>query len=150
MADGTTESAWGFKPVASGEWAGWSTYEGGPFEDNAGPFYARVEWDGRVVCAFRADKHHMNGSGFMHGGALLTFADYAIFVIAREALAGHGSDTVSTNCEFVDAGRAGELIECRGEVVRAGVSMVFVRGMITTGKRPRLNFSSIIKKLRRR
>ena len=153
MADGTVESTHGFRPIASGPWAGWSGYgEHGaePFEDHAGPFYSRLEADGRVVCAFRADKHHMNGSGFMHGGALMTFADYSIFVIAREALAGHGSVTASMNCEFVDAGREGELIECRGEVVRAGASMVFVRGMITAGERPLLNFSSIIKKLRRR
>jgi uncharacterized protein (TIGR00369 family) len=153
MADGTTESAWGFRPIATGPWAGWSTYgeyAAEPFEDHAGPFYTRLEPDDRVVCAFRADKHHTNGSGFMHGGALMTFADYSIFIIAREALAGHGSVTASMNCEFVDAGRQGELIECRGEVVRAGASMVFVRGMITTGGRPLLNFSSIIKKLRRR
>ena len=50
----------------------------------------------------------MNGSGFVHG-ALMTFADYTIFAIAREALAGHGSVTVSTNSDFVDAGRAGQL-----------------------------------------
>src|SRR5579864_9517671 len=143
MADGTTESAWGFRPVASGEWAGWSTYgEYGrePFEDHAGPFYARLDENGHVVCGFRADAHHMNGSGFMHGGALMTFADFAIFVIAREGLAGHGSVTASMNCEFVDAAQQGDLIECRGDMVRAGASLVFVRGMITTGAKPLLNF----------
>jgi acyl-coenzyme A thioesterase PaaI-like protein len=151
MADGTTETTGGFRPVAAGEWAGWSTYGDSPFEDHAGPFYSRLDETGQAVCAFRAGKHHMNGdNGFMHGGCLMTFADYAIFIFAREALAGHGSVTASMNCEFVDAGREGELIECRGEVVRAGASMVFVRGMITAGGRPLLNFSSIIKKLRRR
>ena len=69
----------------------------------------------------------MNGSGFVHGGALMTFADYTIFVIAREALAGHGSVTVSTNSDFVDAGRAGQLIECRGEVVGRSVHGVRAR-----------------------
>jgi uncharacterized protein (TIGR00369 family) len=148
MADGTTESAWGLKPVATGEWAGWNTYGDEPFEDHAGPFYVRIDEGGRVVCAFRADKHHMNGGGFMHGGCLMTFADYSIFLIARDTLSGHGSVTVSMNSEFVDAGREGELIECTGEVVRAGASLVFVRGVIATGGRPLLNFSSIIKKRR--
>ncbi|HXQ11784.1 MAG TPA: PaaI family thioesterase [Caulobacteraceae bacterium] len=150
MADGTTEAAWGFKPIAAGEWAGWSTYGDEPFEDHAGPFYARLDDGGQVVCAFRADKHHMNGGGFMHGGCLMTFADYSIFVIARQVLEGHGSVTASMNCEFVDAGREGDLIECRGEVVRGGASLVFVRGQIAAGGRVLLNFSSIIKKLRRR
>jgi uncharacterized protein (TIGR00369 family) len=139
-----------FRPVASGAWSGWSTYGDSPFEDHSGPFYTRIDENGRVVCAFRAAKHHVNGSGFVHGGCLTTFVDYAIFVIAHEALAGHSSVTVSMNAEFVDAGREGELIECRGEIVRAAASMVFIRGMITSGQRPLLNFSSIIKKLRRR
>jgi uncharacterized protein (TIGR00369 family) len=150
MADGTVESAWGFKPVTSGAWAGWNTYGDEPFEDHAGPFYSRLDDGGQVVCAFRAASQHMNGGGFMHGGCLMTFADYAIFIIAREALAGHGSVTASMNCEFVDAGREGELIECRGEVVRGGASLVFVRGQISADRRVLLNFSSIIKKLRRR
>src|SRR5580700_9163311 len=108
MADGTVEAEWGFKPAKDGAWAGWSTYGDEPFEDHAGPFYARLEEDGRAVCAFRAERRHMNG------GCLMTFADYSIFIIAREALAGHGSVTASMNSEFVDAGREGELIECRG------------------------------------
>ena len=44
----------------------------------------------------------------------------------------------------------GDLIEARGEVVRAGGSMVFVRGLITTGERPIANFSAIVKKVRRK
>jgi uncharacterized protein (TIGR00369 family) len=150
MADGTVEAEWGLKPVTEGEWAGWSTYGDEPFEDHAGPFYVRIDEAGRAVCAFRAARRHMNGGGSMHGGCLMTFADYSIFLIAREALTGHGSVTASMNSEFVDGAREGELIECRGEVVRAGASLVFVRGMITSAGRPLLNFSSIIKKLRRR
>jgi acyl-coenzyme A thioesterase PaaI-like protein len=50
----------------------------------------------------------------------------------------------------VDSAREGELIEARGEVVRAGGSMVFMRGLVSTGGRPLLNFSAIVKKIRRR
>jgi acyl-coenzyme A thioesterase PaaI-like protein len=92
----------------------------------------------------------MNGSGNMHGGCLLTFVDYAIFMIARDALIDSGSVTASMNAEFIDGSQEGELIEARGEVVRAGGSMVFLRGLVTTGGRPLLNFSAIIKKIRRK
>ena len=148
--DGGDAQVWTPEEITEGEWAGWRIWSSDPFELLSGPFYARRNEEGRMVCAFRAEKKHMNGGGFMHGGCLMTFADYSIFIIAREALAGHGSVTASMNSEFVDAGREGDLIECRGEVVRAGASLVFVRGMITTSGRPLLNFSSIIKKLRRR
>jgi uncharacterized protein (TIGR00369 family) len=151
MADGDDSSAiWKGKPIAEGEWAGWSAYSGDPFEDLTGPFYCRTDESGQVVCAFRAERRHMNGSGNMHGGCLLTFVDYAIFMIARDALIDSGSVTASMNAEFIDGSQEGELIEARGEVVRAGGSMVFLRGLVTSGGRPLLSFSSIIKKIRRR
>ena len=150
--DGTTEaqSPWTPRLIESGAWAGWTGYDTDPYENLAGPFYARRDESGRMVCAFRAEKKHMNASGFMHGGCMATFADYALFVIGEEALAGTGSVTASLNCEFVDSAREGELIEARGEVVRAGGSMVFLRGLIKSGERPLLSFTAIIKKIRRR
>ena len=152
MAEGDDYSSaiWSGKPIAEGEWAGWSAYNGDPFEDLAGPFYYRTDDGGQVVCAFRAERKHMNTSGNMHGGCLLTFVDYAIFMIARDALIDSGSVTASMNAEFIDGSQEGELIEARGEVVRAGGSMVFLRGLLTTGGRPLLNFSAIIKKIRRK
>jgi uncharacterized protein (TIGR00369 family) len=151
MADGDeTGVSWTIKPITEGEWAGWNAYGEDPFEAIAGPFYMRLDDDGHAVCAFRAERRHMNGSGFMHGGCLLTFADYALFSIGRDALAATGSVTASMNAEFVDSVREGDLVEARGEVIRAGGSMVFVRGLVSTQGRPVLNFSAIVKKTRPR
>ena len=150
MDGSEAQSPWTGQLVTEGEWAGWRVYHSDPFESLTGPFYERKDETGAVVCAFRAEKKHMNGGGFMHGGCLVTFADYAIFIIAGDALSGSGSVTASLNAEFIDAARESELIEARGEVVRAGGSMVFVRGLVTTGGRPLLNFSAIIKKTRNR
>jgi len=151
MDGSEVDQPWKSKPVTEGEWAGWTSYDTDPFEALTGPFYSRRDpATGKKVCAFRAERKHMNGGGFMHGGCMATFADYALFVIADEALAGSGSVTASLNCELVDSAQAGELIEASGEVVRAGGSMVFVRGLITTGGRPIANFSAIVKKIRRK
>ena len=46
--------------------------------------------------------------------------------------------------------REGELVECTGEVVKAGRSMVFVRGLITCKGEPVASFSSVLKKTPRR
>jgi uncharacterized protein (TIGR00369 family) len=148
--DGETEEPWPQNVIPSGEWAGWNEYSSDPFETLAGPFYWRHDEDGQVRCAFRAEKKHMNGGDFMHGGCLLTFADYCLFCIARKDLEESGSVTASLNGEFVDSARIGELIECTGEVVRAGGSLVFIRGQIFTSGRTLLNFSAIVKKVRRR
>ncbi|MEI6439391.1 MAG: PaaI family thioesterase [Alphaproteobacteria bacterium] len=143
-------SGWVHKTVESGEWAGWSYYNADPFEDHAGPYYYRKDENGQPVCAFRTEYKHMNGGNFLHGGAIMTFADYAIFVIARDALQDGHSVTASFNGDFVGAVPLGALVECRGEVVRNARSMVFVRGLITSGADPVMNFSAIIKKTRPR
>jgi uncharacterized protein (TIGR00369 family) len=150
MDGSESQNPWTPQLVVDGEWAGWGRYETDPYENLTGPFYARRDEAEQMVCAFRAEKKHMNGSGFMHGGCMATFADYALFMIADEALANSGSVTASLNCEFVDSAQEGDLIEARGEVVRAGGSMVFVRGLITSGARPIANFSAIVKKIRRK
>ena len=150
MDGSEVDNPWQSRLVTEGEWAGWGRYDTDPFETLAGPFYARRDDAGQMVCAFRAEAKHMNGGGFMHGGCMATFADYALFMIAEDELEGVGSVTASLNCDFVDGARAGELIEARGEVVRAGGSMVFVRGMITASGRPITNFSAIVKKIRRK
>ena len=134
--------------VTEGEWAGWSCYPGGdPFEDLAGPFYFKADaGDGRPVCAFRAEKKHLNGGGFLHGGCVMTFADFSIFVIARDDIQNGNTVTATFNGEFVGTAHEGDLVECRGEVVKAGRSMVFCRGLITCQGEPVMPFSAVIKK----
>jgi uncharacterized protein (TIGR00369 family) len=136
--------------VTEGEWAGWSCYPGGdPFEDHAGPFYWKRDADGAPRCAFRAETKHMNGGGFLHGGCVMTFADFALFVIAREDIEGGNAVTATFNGEFVGTAHVGDLVECTGEVVKAGRSMVFVRGLIESGGEPVMSFSAVLKKTRR-
>lgn len=137
--------------VTEGEWAGWSAYPGGdPFEDLAGPFYFKVDDEGRSTCAFRAERKHLNGGGFLHGGCVMTFADFSLFVIARKEIEGVATVTATFNGELVGTAHEGDLVECTGEVVKNGKSMVFVRGLITCAGEPVMAFSSVLKKTRRR
>ena len=151
MDGGDAEGGWQHRLVTEGEWAGWQSWAGGdPFEDNSGPFYFRVEDDGAVRCAFRAEKKHMNGGGFMHGGCMMTFADYALFVIGSDALKFSHAVTVTFNGEFIGPAHVGDLVEATGDVTRAGGSLVFIRGLIATGGRPMMSFSGVVKKTKPR
>lgn len=132
--------------LTEGPWAGWTVYEGEPFEDHAGPFYYRMDASGAPVCAMRTEAKHMNGGGFMHGGALMTFADYAIFIFARDHLTDSSSVTATLNADFVGAVPLGALLECRGEVVKGGRSLVFLRGLMTVEGQTVFSFSAVIKK----
>ena len=133
----------------SGEFAGWRTWSRDNFETHNGPFYHRMDDDGQIHCAFRIATKHLNGSGNVHGGAFMSFADYCLFAVGTPVLQGPGV-TVSFACEFLDAARDGELIEGGAEITRAGRSMIFLRGMLKSGARPLLSFSGTIKRVKRK
>ena len=137
-------------PVTEGQWAGWYTWiPVDDFEDHTGPFYCRPE-QGGYLCGFIPGAKNRNGGGNIHGGALMTFADYALFVLAGGMdTAVHGV-TATMNCEFVGAAVPGRMLTARGEVVRAGGSLVFVRGMIDDEGRNVLAFSATIKRLNKK
>jgi uncharacterized protein (TIGR00369 family) len=141
----------GLVQVTEGAWAGWSQWRGtDPFEDHAGPFYAKVE-DGQTICGFMPGAQHRNGGGNIHGGALMTYADFALFMLARDA-EGEGIHgvTVTMNVEFIDGAVPGRLLTARGGPIRTGKSLAFVRGTIFDEDRPVLAFSGTIKRIRRR
>lgn len=138
--------------VTEGEWKGWLKWmPGDPFEDHVGPFYARRDPDGdgdAMVCAFRPKPHNCNGGGMIHGGTLMTFADYALFMIAGQSGEMVHGVTVTFNSEFVGPAKCGEMLTARGEIVRAGKSLVFLRGLISGEAGPVLAFSGTIKRIR--
>jgi len=139
----------GIAIATEGEFAGWTTWSRDSFESNNGPFWYRRDADGRVRCAFRVEQKHLNGQGNVHGGCFMTFADFCLFAIAGRELQGPGV-TVSFACEFLDAAREGDLIECDGEMTRAGGSLIFLRGMLKCGERALFSFSGTIKRVKRR
>lgn len=134
--------------IEDGEFAGWSTYPDEAFEAMAGPFYFRVDEQGPVA-AFRVEEKHLNGARVAHGGLLMTFADFALFAIAAEAFGENEYGfTVAFSSEFLDGPRPGEFVEARGDLLRAGGSLIFVRGLVRAEGRACLNFSGTIKRIR--
>ncbi|MFN2100862.1 PaaI family thioesterase [Altererythrobacter sp. MF3-039] len=139
----------GPQPITEGEFAGWKSWIGDPFETQSGPFYMREEDDGSIVSAFRAGPEHMNGAGFMHGGCMLTFADFALFAIAHPEMGESYGVTLNLSGDFLGPINSGALVEARGEVTRGGGKTIFVRGMITGDGKPALSFTGIIRRINR-
>ncbi len=110
-----------------------------PFEDRIGPFFFHIGADARVAdavhCVLPTHAAHANYAGGVHGGALLTFADYALCLIAGRAADGGTNSsfalTVSIACEFVDAAKIGPPLEARGEPLQVTGRLAFARGRIT-------------------
>lgn len=134
--------------IASGPWAGWHKWAGhDPFEDATGPYYVARDEHG-IVCGFRPGPGNRNGHGTVHGGSLMTFADFALFMLGASQGEEISGVTVSMNCEFLSAVQAGELLLARGERTGGGRSLVFARGLITADGRPALNFSGVMKRVK--
>lgn len=110
-----------------------------PFEDHTGPFYFKVEGDaqraGMVHCVLPTEARHANYAGGVHGGAILTFADYALCLVAGRA-ADRGTNTsfamtVSIAVEFLSSGKVGKPLEATGEPLQVTGRMAFARGSIS-------------------
>jgi uncharacterized protein (TIGR00369 family) len=115
----------------------------GGFNRFAGPFY-RLPDEGadenRVRrFAFVVLEKHMNGSGSVHGGLLMTFADIAMSRTSRLASGAKSCSTVALNCDFVGPGRLGDLIGIRVRVSRQTRTLVFLTAEISCGERVLMN-----------
>ncbi len=129
-------------------WEQWGNTE--PFEDLAGPFFFKKdEAKGKHISAFHCAPQHMNGGGYLHGGMLMTFADYALFIIAYDELDAGRAVTISCQTEFLKgAAPLDEIVYADGEVTRNTRSLVFIRGRVYTGDETTLiTFNGILKKM---
>ncbi len=132
--------------IETGTWAGWYTWSGtDPFENAVGPFFVRRDEQG-IVTGFLPGPQSLNGHGIVHGGCLMTFADFSMFMFA--AADGHdvGGVTVAMTSEFIGAAQGGVLLESRGELLGGGRSLAFVRGIITSGTNRVMSYSGTIKR----
>ena len=102
-----------------------------------GPFYRLPDAEGGGVrrFAFVVAEKHMNAAGSVHGGMLMSFADFAMSQSARHGTQATGGSTVSLNCDFVGPGRLNDVIEARVRVTRRARTMVFLSGEFAAGDR---------------
>lgn len=119
-----------------------------PFEMHAGPFYGKEVEGGRIY-GFRVRPEHCNAGGSIHGGALMTFADFAVCCAAMHGIEGEVPITVSFNAEFTAPAEIGELVTARIDILRRTRSFVFTRGELTVDGRVVLGCSAVIKRLKR-
>jgi uncharacterized protein (TIGR00369 family) len=120
-----------------------------PYETHNGPYYQRREPDGRMSCLWQPRPHHRNGAGPLHGGALMSFADFCLFAIAWPHIEGQSPCvTLAFDAQFVAAGRHDADVWGAGQVVRATKSVIFVQGQLSQEGAPILAFSGTLKRLR--
>jgi uncharacterized protein (TIGR00369 family) len=128
-----------------------------PYENHTGPFYFKVEGDARqpgsVHCVLPTHARHANYAGGVHGGAILTFADYALCLVAGRAADGGTNTsfamTVSIAVEFLSAGKVGTPLEASGEPLQVTGRLAFARGSITQAGKVVALWSGVVRHVAR-
>jgi uncharacterized protein (TIGR00369 family) len=104
------------------------------FGDLVGPIW-RSEENGQPRFGFIVAPKHLNRAGNLHGGMLMTLADQAMAMTARQATGGKRHATIELNIQFVGAVKLGEFVVAHPEVVRATRSVVFMQAKMLVGTR---------------
>jgi uncharacterized protein (TIGR00369 family) len=106
----------------------------GGFNLFAGPVW-RLPAEGETRrFALLVEQKHMNSSGSLHGGVLMTLADIAMSRTSR-ASGAESCSTVSLTCDFIGPGKLGDVIEARVRVTRQTRTMIFLSADIVCGER---------------
>ncbi len=121
-----------------------------PFENNAGPFYYNTDTSDGLEFAILAEKRHCNTHGIVHGGLMMTMADLAICVTARQGTDDDYVLTVSLNSDFVNGGNVGDMIKARADVIRRAGTLTFVNAKVYAGDKTLLNCSAVVKRMRKK
>jgi uncharacterized protein (TIGR00369 family) len=130
MNDQSATAAEAFDPGR----AGWRIISNNTaFGELVGPIW-RLDGE-RPRFGFVVAPKHLNRSGNLHGGMLMTLADNAMAIAAREATGSKRHATIELNIQFVGSVRLGEFVEAHPEVVRATRSVIFMQAKMFVGTR---------------
>ena len=110
----------GFEPILNGGEVS--------FETHVGPLFRQIDVpDGEAIWGFRAEQHHCNPYGMLHGGMAVALADTMMGSLVFHAIDGAPCATISLNTEFLAAAKSGAWIEGRAKLLRQGRKVCFVR-----------------------
>jgi uncharacterized protein (TIGR00369 family) len=128
-APAAPDAAKAFDPAVHG----WELVSNTPFGDLVGPIWKRetpqLRW------GFVVEPKHLNRSGNLHGGMLMTFADQSMAMTARAATKVKRHATIELTTQFIGAVQLGQFVEADARVVRATRSVIFMEVKMFVGDR---------------
>ncbi|MFC7536629.1 PaaI family thioesterase [Sphingomonas sp. GCM10030256] len=132
-------------------WLSYGEFPRGSFAAATGKLLFRPDGPGRGICRMQVEDHHLNLGGSIHGGAVMSFIDMALFAAGRCAGMSEGHYvTLDLTTHFVARGRAGLPLDAHVELVRQTRSMAFLQGVVRQEGEPCYSFTGTLKRLRDR
>ena len=128
-------------------WILWQFRDPTRFNAFLGEVLVRVE-EGVARVRMTPERRHSNFGDNVHGGTLLGFIDVAFFAAMRAfGLIDAGmAVTLDLNTHFIGAGRIGEPLEARVELLRETRRLLFLRGLLVQEAGVVCEFSGTIRK----
>ena len=128
-------------------WTLWELRDPTRFNSFLGEVIVRLE-DGTARVRMTPERRHSNFGDNVHGGTLLGFIDVALFAAMRTfGLADVGpAVTLDLNTHFIGAGKVGEPLEARVELLRETRRLLFMRGLLVQEAGVVCEFSGTIRK----
>jgi uncharacterized protein (TIGR00369 family) len=101
------------------------------FNATLGKLLVRPEGEGRARCRMFPDIRQSNLGNVVHGGAILTFVDMAMFAGGYAAGANIGpSVTLDLSAQFLSPARLGAPLDATVEILRESGRMAVMRGLV--------------------
>jgi uncharacterized protein (TIGR00369 family) len=132
-------------------WLSYGDFTPGSFAAATGKLLFRADGPGRGLCRMQVEERHLNLGGSIHGGAVMSFIDMALFAGGRCAGMSEGHYvTLDLTTHFIARGRAGLSLEAHVELVRQTRSLAFLQGLVRQEGEPCYSFTGTLKRLRDR
>jgi acyl-coenzyme A thioesterase PaaI-like protein len=106
---------------------GWEHIEDDGFIGLIGPMFQK-KVDDKLHFCFPTLKKHKNRNNVLQGGALLTFCDRVLGVVARAESSTPKTATIQLNMDFVHSVKIGEVVEASPVLVKDSKHLLFVKG----------------------
>ena len=132
-------------------WWSWTVKVDDRFNRVLGRLLVRENGPGRGLCRMFPDESHTNLGGMLHGGAILTFIDMALFAGGRVAGAEvNHAVTLDLSTRFLSPGRPGIALDAEVELLRETGRLVFLDGRVTQEGELVASFTGALRKASRK
>ena len=128
-------------------WYSWGEFPRGSFAGATGKLLFKPDGPGRGIARIFPTERHMNMGGSIHGGAVMSFIDMAMFAGGRCAGMAEGHYvTLDLTTHFIARGKAGVPLDAHVELVRQTRSLVFMQGTVRQEGEPCYSFTGTLKR----
>jgi uncharacterized protein (TIGR00369 family) len=132
-------------------WWTWDLADEGRYNASLGKLLVRAEGEGRARCQMFPDVRQSNLGNVVHGGAILTFIDMAMFAGGYAAgVSEIGGVTLDLAAQFITPAELGTPLDATVELLRETGRLAFMRGLVEQDKRIVAAWSGTLRKIDRR